>query len=157
MTTWNLSETIAGFTGAARRQPSADKCRLAEALKSGLECFDLQNIWMIFRWCINSSLNGVWQQWWHRPCRIHEMFINVNIQTLKNSQFPTTKLMDWSGNEKHQAWPPNEVIEWSCDHSGTVFILPIGNLIRSRFGWPKKGSLKYCYLSILQASNRLNT
>lgn len=59
MTTWNLSETIASFMGAAGRQPSVDKCRLAEALKSSSECFDLQNIWMIFRWCINSSLNGV--------------------------------------------------------------------------------------------------
>lgn len=35
MTAWNLSETIANFMGAAWRQPSADKCPLAEGFKSG--------------------------------------------------------------------------------------------------------------------------
>lgn len=63
-------------------------------------------------------------------CHIHEMFTSVNIQTLKNSEFPAIKIYRWVRKLRAlRLASKQEVIEQSCDHSGTLCIFLIGNLV----------------------------
>lgn len=55
MISWILSETVAH--GGSLEPSSAGKCYSAETFKSGSKGFDVQNTWVIFRRCVNRSLN----------------------------------------------------------------------------------------------------